>query len=169
MEIFGRRIKYEDGKFYLRAFSYLGVETKKEKWNEKKAILHNGYLRLKINVNNKQNKQKYVSVHRLVYKFHNPDWDIFDSSTDNSIDHINGNTLDNRIENLRVVTHQGNQHNQVRAKGYSLTRSGRYGSHIKLNNKKIHLGTYDTEDEARQAYLEAKKKYHVIDFPRTLG
>ena len=166
MEIFGRRIKYEDGKFYLRAFSYLGVETKKEKWNEKKAILHDGYLRIKINFNN---KQKNISVHRLVYKFHNPDWDIFDSSMENHIDHINGIRDDNRIENLRVVTNHQNQHNRLKAKGYSITRTGNYQAKIKLNNKTITIGTYKTEDEAHQAYLEAKKKYHVIDFPRRLG
>ena len=166
MEIFGRRIKYEDGTFYLRAFSHLGVETKKEKWNEKKAKLHDGYLRIKINVNN---KQKYISVHRLVYKFHNPDWDIFDSSRDNCIDHINGIRDDNRIENLRLVTNHQNQHNRTKAKGYSIiTRTGKYGAKIGLNNKTIHIGTYKTEDEAHQAYLEAKKKYHVIDSPRTL-
>ena len=167
MEIGNRRIKYEDGKFYVRAFIInKSEETKEERWNEMKFKPYKGYLRNMIKINK---KNKSLPYHRLVYKIHNPDWDMFDSSTDNSIDHINGNSLDNRIENLRVVTHQGNQHNQVRAKGYSLTRSGRYGAHIKLNNKKIHLGTYDTEDEARQAYLEGKKKYHVIDSPRMLG
>jgi hypothetical protein len=31
-----------------------------------------------------------------------------------------------------------------------------------LNYKKIYLGDFNTEEEATNAYLEAKKKYHII-------
>lgn len=159
MEIGDRRLRYEDGKFYVRAIMN-GKETKKEKWNDIVIRLNNkGYLIFNLTINNKYTTTSY---HRLVYKFHHPDWNIEDSSTNNCIDHINGNRLDNRIANLRVVTHQENQWNQTKAKGYYKRPNGKYQAYIRLNDNSIIIGTYDTEQEAHQAYLQAKEKYHVI-------
>jgi len=160
-----RRLKMIDGEIFLRAI-FRGKETKKEIWKRIKFGINTGYDRCDICING---TTRGIYKHRLVYKVHNPDWDIEYSSTNNQIDHINGNRHDNRIENLRLVTNHQNQHNRTKAKGYSIiTRTGKYGAKIGLNNKTIHIGTYKTEDEAHQAYLEAKKKYHVIDSPRTL-
>ena len=39
-------------------------------------------------------------------------------------------------------------------------RKNRYEAQIKVNNKSIHLGSFDKEEDARQAYLDAKKIYH---------
>ena len=156
MEILGRRFKYEDGTFYIRAHNNLGVETKKEIWREVKFNDIVDYKRCNIKINK---KQYGFLKHRLVYKFYNPDWDILDSSTSNHIDHINRDTYDNRIENLRLVTHQENMFNKKEARGF-FKRNNRYETAIRANNKLIYLGLFKTEDEARQAYLEAKKKYH---------
>ena len=159
MEIGDRRLRYEDGKFYIRAVMN-GKETKKEKWNEMKFRVNTrGYLKNKIIINS---KDKTLTQHRLIYKLHNPDWDIEDSSMNNSIDHKNGDKLDNRIENLRLVTNQENQWNHTRAKGYYKRPNGTYQTGIRLNGKSINLGTYKTEDEAREAYLRGKEKYHII-------
>ena len=77
------------------------------------------------------------------------------------IDHINGNKLCNHVDNLRIVTNQQNQHNQTKAKGYSWhKRDKKWTAQIKQNNKQIHLGCFDTEEDARQAYLQAKLKFH---------
>jgi hypothetical protein len=51
------------------------------------------------------NHKAYL-VHRLIYKWHNAD---FDSSQE--IDHIDGNPSNNRIENLRLVDHKTNMQN----------------------------------------------------------
>jgi hypothetical protein len=78
------------------------------------------------------------------------------------IDHINGVRDDNRIENLREVTNQQNQFN-TNAKGYHFNKKvNKFQTQITINSKKIHLGYFNTEQEARQAYLEAKEKYHII-------
>lgn len=77
-------------------------------------------------------------------------------------DHISGNTHDNRKANLRTVTIQQNQFNQKNARGYSLMKNGKFRASITLNAKYIHLGYFDTEQEARDAYLEAKKVLHII-------
>jgi len=79
------------------------------------------------------------------------------------IDHINGIRHDNRICNLRSVTHQQNQWNRTKAKGYCwFKRDNKWMSTISLNSKTIHLGLFDTEQEARNAYLAAKEIYHKI-------
>lgn len=79
------------------------------------------------------------------------------------IDHINGIKDDNKITNLRDVTHQQNQQNQKNPKGYYLNKKlNKFQSYIALNKKHIHLGYFDTEKEARKAYLDAKKIYHII-------
>jgi len=79
------------------------------------------------------------------------------------IDHQDGNTLNNSIDNLRIVTHQQNQWNRTKAKGYYFHKlSEKWLAQINLNNKKIHLGLYETESEARVSYLTAKLIYHKI-------
>tara|TARA_R110002012_G_scaffold93196_2_gene226089 strand:+ start:912 stop:1379 length:468 start_codon:yes stop_codon:yes gene_type:complete len=105
---------------------------------------------------------KYVAGHRLIYKLHNPEWDIEDNSKTNVIDHIDNNRINNNIENLRVVTMSQNQWNR-KAKGYYWNKKGKFWqAQIGLNGKRRGLGTFKTEEEARQCYLDAKKKYHTI-------
>lgn len=78
------------------------------------------------------------------------------------IDHINRDCTDNRIENLRVVTPQQNTFN-TNAKGYYYHKpSQKYLARIILNYKQIHIGLFDNENDAHEAYLEAKKIYHKI-------
>ena len=84
------------------------------------------------------------------------------------IDHINGIKNDNCIKNLRSVTHQQNSFNRTKIKGlnikgYTWNKTvNKWHSSIQLNRKKIYLGLFNTEEEARKAYLAAKEKYHVI-------
>ncbi len=77
------------------------------------------------------------------------------------IDHINRKRDDDRIENLRVVTHGENQQNK-QGKGYTYyEKTGKYKARLGLNNKEIYLGYFDTEEEAREAYLKAKEELHI--------
>lgn len=82
------------------------------------------------------------------------------------IDHINKIKNDNRFENLRDITQSENCWN-TDAKGYCFIKNrkgtgGRYRATITINYKTINLGSYQTELEARQAYLDAKSKYHIL-------
>lgn len=80
----------------------------------------------------------------------------------NQIDHINGIKDDNRICNLREIDHKKNQFNR-KVKGYYLDKNtNRFRAKIVLNNKSIQLGYFDTEEEAHQAYLDAKNIYHIM-------
>jgi len=88
------------------------------------------------------------------------------------VDHINGNTLDNRRSNLRVVTHKENIRHRahganrnsgtgVRGVSFCKTR-GRYIAGIKVDGKKINLGRFDSIDAAAQAYAEASVKFFKL-------
>jgi hypothetical protein len=78
------------------------------------------------------------------------------------LDHINQNRQDNRISNLRMVTNQQNSFN-TNAKGYYWHKKNKkWRSKIHVNGKRIYLGYFNTEIEARQSYLEAKKIHHII-------
>lgn len=82
------------------------------------------------------------------------------------IDHINHNALDNRKENLRVVTFAQNMQNSRPSRtsktGYKgVSVSGKkFCASIRIKNKQIHLGTFPTPESAALAYNEvAKKEY----------
>ena len=126
------------------------------KWRVKKISRQNEYLKIDVG-------SKMYYLHRVIYKFYNPNWDIEDGSNDNSIDHINGTTTDNCITNLRNVTNQQNQWNHTKAKGYCWREDmNKWRAQIELNGKSIYLGCFDLEEAARNAYLEAKKVHHII-------
>lgn len=87
-----------------------------------------------------------------------------------TIDHINGNGLDNRLCNLREVTQQQNvqnirkppKHNTSGFMGVSYYKAGnKYSAHINLNGKKKHLGYFSEPQIAHQAYLTAKRELHI--------
>jgi hypothetical protein len=80
----------------------------------------------------------------------------------NMLDHINTVRTDNRISNLRIVTEQQNCFNR-NIKGYSWNKnSKKWQSEIMIDGDKKYLGCFDTIQEAKRAYLEAKKMYHII-------
>lgn len=66
--------------------------------------------------------------------------------TDQFVDHINHNTLDNRKKNLRIVTKSQNQMN-CNYKGVC-NHGEKYFAYIKINQKMLNLGTYVFEEEA---------------------
>lgn len=86
------------------------------------------------------------------------------------IDHINGNRLDNRRSNLRIVTKQQNQWNasgkrnsSSRHKGvWFHKRSGKWESAITINGKQKYLGSFISEDSAALAYNQAAKVIHGV-------
>lgn len=88
-------------------------------------------------------------------------WYIANKEVVELIDHINEDKSDNRLSNLRKASASENSQNRKMTKGYGFVRN-RWRARIKINKKDIILGYFDTEDEARQAYLDAKKIYHTV-------
>ena len=81
------------------------------------------------------------------------------------LDHINGDRSDNRLCNLRAATGQQNSFNKKSIrnglKGASFyKRKNKWQSQIKFNGKCKHLGYFDTEIEAHEAYCRAARELH---------
>ncbi len=130
--------------------SYGNVRNKKTQRLNKLKVER--YIRVGLYIDSKT--PKWFLVHRLVgYAF-------LGTPNDNAvIDHIDRNKHNNKVENLRWTTQQQNLWNKT-YKGYSIRPSGRYEVKIRDNTgKKIYIGTYDTEQEASEAYQIKVKEF----------
>ena len=160
LELNGKQLRI-DSEDSLNIYSWRDSNIKTPKWVKYKITLtvdeKSGYKKYVFNI-----LKKRYNLSRVIYKAHNPDWDITDTSATNKIDHININSLDNRIENLRVLTNQQNLFN-TKAKGYTWSNlHNKWQSQIMIGGKNKHLGLFTEEADARQAYLTAKEKYHKM-------
>lgn len=119
------------------------------------AISHHGYLRIKVD-------DKTYQAHRLAWLYVNGKF------PEESIDHIDGDKLNNRISNLREANRsQNNQNGKAAQRKHDLPRgvgisypSGRFKASISLGNKRRHLGTFDTPEEAGEFYQLAADLLH---------
>lgn len=102
-------------------------------------------------------------AHRLAWLYVHGVW------PDGQIDHINGDKLDNRIANLRVLTNAENKQNQRRAYANNRTgrlgvsydsRNGKWRARIMLDGRSKSLGYFPTPDAASAAYEAAKMELH---------
>ena len=110
---------------------------------------NHGYITICID------KEKYL-MHRLVFLY-------FNGFIPKEVDHINGNRCDNRIENLREVTHTQNQwnypmqkKNKSGFKGVDMCKkTGKWRAQIRQDSKKKHIGLFATPELAHEAYCNA--------------
>lgn len=116
----------------------------------------NGYSRVSVD------GRKYYA-HRLAWLC------VYGSWPSGDIDHINHNKIDNRISNLRDVSRSVNNQNQIRCKrdgtsgvlGVSWHKAAKkWSAQIALNGKCRHLGLFSEKDDARAAYIAAKREMH---------
>ena len=121
-------------------------KIKDMKWH----LLPSGYVVSKI-------KNKTIYLHRFV----------MDYGGNLEVDHVNLNKLDNKKSNLRIVTSSENGMNRGLQKnntsgvtGVCLNqRVNKWMAYIKVDYKNIHLGYFDTKEEAIKARQEAEIKY----------
>jgi hypothetical protein len=150
IELFNNTIKvFETGQVLVKRFN-------NDEFYEKKCSKSRGYLRLPLYY---KGKEKSYKVHRLVaFAFLNLDLE----NKKQIIDHKDRNQLNNDVSNLRILSQQQNTFN-TNAKGYSWhKRDKKWVAQISINGKSIYLGCFETEEDARQAYLDAKLIYHII-------
>lgn len=94
--------------------------------------------------------RRYLA-HRIIWLWHTGEWV-------DEIDHRDGDGLNNRIDNLRPCTHSQNMMNKEPGQGWE--KHGRkYRARLKLDGQKIELGSFDTIEDARAAYLRGRAEY----------
>ncbi len=109
-------------------------------------------------------KERTLFLHRVV----------LDAPKGKQVDHINGDGLDNRKENLRICTNAENNRNRrpypygdSKFKGVSWAkRDEKWRATIKMNGKRIHLGYFTREIDAANAY-DAAAIERFGEFART--
>lgn len=110
-------------------------------------------------ISHSSDRKRAVRLHRFIFNL--------DDSDKRIIDHKNNKRYDNRKENLRFADKQtnginrpANKNNKLGYKGISLNKNKtRYCARIMVNYKTIHLGTFDTLEEAIQVRHNAEIKY----------
>lgn len=105
-------------------------------------------------------------AHRLAHLYMTGEWPT------HLIDHVNGDRLDNRWENLRPATRTQNNincatysNNKSGLKGVKSCNDGKFEARICVNGKQMHLGRFASAQEAHDAYWMAAKE-HFGDFAR---
>ena len=92
---------------------------------------------------------------------------IMDAPEDMVIDHANGNKLDNRKSNLRICTAEENAFNnktyETNKSGYPgidwHKKAGKWRARIQVQGRQIHLGLFESLDEAIQVRRQAEIDY----------
>lgn len=117
----------------------------------------NGYAKKSVK-NESTGKWRYIYLHRL----------ITDVPRKIQIDHINGNRLDNRRENLRFCTNAENgknrkisKNNTSKFKGVFFYKKGNsWRSMIRVDGRRIFLGDFGSAEAAYEAYCKASSEFH---------
>ncbi|WP_204371524.1 HNH endonuclease signature motif containing protein, partial [Burkholderia multivorans] len=100
---------------------------------------------------------------RLAWLYMTGEW------PDGEIDHIDTDSLNNRWENLRDVSRKVNQQNIRSARsnningvlGVAPNKGGKsFQARICIEGKTKYLGSFKTESEAHEAYINAKRRFH---------
>lgn len=123
---------------------------------------HRGYVQISIGP---RNNRARIYGHQAAWLYMHGYWPSED------VDHINHDKSDNRIANLRELNRSLNQQNQIRAHannktgylGVSANKGGRkqrFMASIFADGRPVHLGSFDTAEEAYAAYVEAKRRLH---------
>jgi hypothetical protein len=130
-------------------------------WNAKNvgkpagAVTKAGYILIRL-----QNHPYYA--HRLIWLL------THGEPLPDTIDHADRNPANNRIDNLRAATNGLNmanilvrRDNKVGVKGVQAHGRG-FMARIRSRNKEAYLGTFDTIEEATQAYQDAAARIHGL-------
>ena len=124
-------------------------------------------MNYKLVILSKNNKIEKFTIHQLVaieFLGHQP------NGNKSVIDHINGDTLNNTLENLRIVTQRENislgydkKSTSSKYRGvYWQKTSNKWLVKIYTNGKSKYLGFFDKEYDAANAYKEALNKINRL-------
>jgi len=158
---------YKDGKLYWnpRSVDKFKDEKSMKTWNTKNSGNIAGNI---FKPTNAKTHYKRITIYGKHYLQHRIIWMIHNGYTELEIDHIDGNGLNNDIDNLRVVKHIDNCRNKSIQSNNSSgvigvrfnKRQNRYVARI--GAKGDFLGYFDTVEEATEArkIAENERGYH---------
>lgn len=155
---------------YLRSIMDYSSETGVFTWRHRDGVSRRTNMRFAGKESGSTRGDGYVIIcidyksfmaHRLAWRWMTGDDPV------QEIDHIDGNTSNNRFSNLRIVTHAQNIHNSARfrkstsgVKGVSWDkRDSKWVAHICVSGKQTSLGYYSTIEAAADAYKAAAIKH----------
>lgn len=135
------------GKYGLGKITLVDDDIAFEIRNKNARLTTKGYVELHWH---EKGHQYYQRLSRL----------IMDAPIGMHVDHINGDKLDNRRNNLRICTNAQNQTNRRKSKrdskskfkGIAVSPSGRYGVTLAKDKKNFYIGTFKTEHQAALVY-----------------
>lgn len=124
--------------------------------------MNNGYKQVTLTMKGRQKAFKISQLVAMAFLGHKPDGYKL------VVDHINGNKLDDRVENLRIVTNRANASTCFRTGNGTFsskyvgvcwsTKSLKWQSSIYYDGIRIYLGLFDNETDASDAYQKALSK-----------
>jgi hypothetical protein len=128
-------------------FFWLKPTSNRVKVGQKAKALSHGYVSIRLD-------NKTYRGHRLVWLY------VYGVMPKNTIDHIDGNTANNKLNNLREATQQQNLFNLKKpitnTSGYKGVHfhkiTNKWRAVVSVNNKPKHLGLYKTPEEASIVY-----------------
>lgn len=132
-------------------------ELSKYKWHyEKIKVRQTGYAERNLPI--RPGKRIKIRMHQVIMK----------TKKGQQVDHKDGDGLNNQKENLRLATssenhmNRGKQNNNTSGfKGVSWYKASKtWQAQISVKGEHIHLGRYNTKEEAAEIYNKAAKEYH---------
>lgn len=157
--------RYEDGKLFwlARERSLFASDNAYRTWNTRFAGKEagswspdrSGAMRCYVGIYSRLFARSLV-----VWVIHHGGWPSLE------VDHKDRDTTNDRLDNLRLATRSQNSANRrcrPSASGYKgvkrTQRSNRWHARIRVNGKLLHLGQFDSAEEAHAAYVEAAKRH----------
>lgn len=144
-----------DGELWRKEYVRSDGQRSKRKLVKNVANSSKGYCDVRL-------KGRVERYHRIVWELLNGD-----IPGGMQIDHIDGDRINNNVNNLRLVTNRENHQNQVIHRNgrlfgcYYNKQSRKWQASVRVNGKKKYLGSYDTEQEAHDAYKKFIQKRGV--------
>ena len=151
-EDIGDHLRYEDGKLFWTQQASHRIQIGDEAGTRSTL---KGRIQLRF-----RNKRYYA--HRIIWFL------IKGEQPPKILDHINNDTDDNRIENLREASCSENQYNVFKRKDnksgvkgvFWCKRTKKWNARIRKNRKRTYLGQFSDLKDAEQALKDARQKLH---------
>ena len=149
-ELLHELFEYKDGNLYWK----IATSNRVKVGDPANYMDNTGYFRVRLN-------RKLYLTHRIIFFMHRGYLPEF-------LDHIDGNPLNNEIENLRPVSRSENNYNQKTRtdntsgiKGVSFSKAyKKWRAYIQVDKKYKHLGYYDSIDKATKVIKKVRKQLH---------